>query len=437
MAPIALVSPLIRPALDRAQGGRRLMIIGSAVLRGGLCFFMIGDVKRLLFYPEAFALLILQKGYAVARAALVPTTVATDAELVEANSKLSLISGLMGFAGVAPAALAYKLAGPQGALAIASITFLAAAVVGFQLPKEAIAASPVDATEKAELRGVGVLLAASAMGLIRGVVGFLTLLLAFDFRGKNEPKWHFGLVAAVSVLGALAGSALAPRIRKVLSEEQMLISFLIAILGAGLLAIVLGGLPGACLLGAVVGVASTAGKMAFDSIVQRDAPDANRGRSFAKFETRFQLIWVIGALLGLIALPLWVGFLIVSIGAGFAAFSYGIGSLAWRHRSGTRRTKATETAVVIDDRITEVQEAAKRGIRRSAARMRQRMAEQAARRRAARSERGAAPTEGPEAELLADIDGPVRWADDGPGSVPPSPPDPVEQRPPPPPGWSD
>ena len=38
-------------------------------------------------------------------------------------------------------------------------------------------------------------------------------------------------------------------------------------------------------------------KLAFDSIVQRDAPDANRGRSFAKFETRFQIIWVVGALL--------------------------------------------------------------------------------------------------------------------------------------------
>jgi hypothetical protein len=244
----------------------------------------------------------------------------------------------------------------------------------------------------------------------------------------------------------------------------MLIGFLIAILGSGLAAIVLGDLPGACLLGAVVGVASTAGKMAFDSIVQRDAPDANRGRSFAKFETRFQIIWVIGALLGLAKFSPRVGFLIVSLGAGFAAFTYGIGSLAWRHRMGTRQTKATETAAVIDDRITEVQAAAKRGLRRSTSRMRQRMAEQQARRRASRAAAGPG-------DPVPDIEGPIRWADDpqsadvlsSPDGLPfddpdpfgdlpsfadpplgqqafppPPPPDPEEQRPPPPPpGWHD
>ena len=450
MAPFAIVSPLIGPALDRARSGRRWMIIASAALRGLLCFLMIRDVDNLLFYPEAFLVLVLQKSYAVARAALVPSTVRNDSELVEANSKLSLISGLMGFVGVAPAALLFKLFGPEGALALATVSFFVTAFVALRLPSEPVTTGPVDAAERAELRSAGVLLAASAMGLIRGIVGFLTLLLAFDFRQNGVPKWHFGVVAAVSVLGALAGSAFAPRIRKVLSEEQMLSVFLLAILGSGLVAIVLGDLSGACLLGAVVGFASTAGKMAFDSIVQRDAPDANRGRSFAKFETRFQIIWVIGALLGLIKFSPRVGFLVVSVAAGFAAFTYGIGSLARRHRSGAQRTKATETAVVIDDRITEVQAAAKRGLRRPLARMRERMAEQRARRRASRgahSGNGAEP----------DIEGPVRWADDPPpdslpfddpdpfGDLPsfgdpppppPPPPDPVEPRPPPPPpGW--
>jgi MFS family permease len=90
VAPFAVVSPLIGPVLDRIRSGRRWMIIGSALLRSAICFFMIGDVKSLLFYPEAFALLILQKSYSVARAALTPSTVKSDAELVEANSKPSL-----------------------------------------------------------------------------------------------------------------------------------------------------------------------------------------------------------------------------------------------------------------------------------------------------------------------------------------------------------
>ena len=82
----------------------------------------------------------------------------------------------------------------------------------------------------------------------------------------------------------------------------MLISVLVLTVGTGVLALAIGGVVGAAALGFVVGVSNTAGKLAFDSIVQRDAPDANRGRLFAKFETRFQLIWVVGAMIGLIPL---------------------------------------------------------------------------------------------------------------------------------------
>jgi hypothetical protein len=57
--------------------------------------------------------------------------------------------------------------------------------------------------------------------------------------------------------------------------------------------------------------------------VQRDAPDANRGRSFARFETRFQLTWVAGAFLPvIISIPLEIGFLVIAGCAGFALFSY-------------------------------------------------------------------------------------------------------------------
>ena len=44
-----------------------------------------------------------------------------------------------------------------------------------------------------------------------------------------------------------------------------------------------------------MGFSAALARLAFDSIVQRDAPDANRGRAFAQFETRFQLGWVLAA----------------------------------------------------------------------------------------------------------------------------------------------
>ncbi len=49
-----------------------------------------------------------------------------------------------------------------------------------------------------------------------------------------------------------------------------------------------------------VAAASAAGRLAFDSLVQRDGADAVRGRAFARFETRFQLVWVFGGVLAVI-----------------------------------------------------------------------------------------------------------------------------------------
>jgi hypothetical protein len=53
-----------------------------------------------------------------------------------------------------------------------------------------------------------------------------------------------------------------------------------------------------------IATAASAGRLAFDSLVQRDGADAARGRAFARFETRFQLAWVLG---GLIAVGYWGG----------------------------------------------------------------------------------------------------------------------------------
>jgi hypothetical protein len=48
------------------------------------------------------------------------------------------------------------------------------------------------------------------------------------------------------------------------------------------------------------GVASGAGKVAFDAIVQRETPEGGRGWAFARFESFLQLAWVGGALIPLL-----------------------------------------------------------------------------------------------------------------------------------------
>jgi hypothetical protein len=331
MAPLALVAPFIGPALDRARGGRRWMIIGAHGARALVCLVMLNDLDSLLLFPEAFTVLALGKAYGVARSAVVPTVVHSDAELVEANSKMQLLSGLAAPAAAIPAGLAFVIAGSPGVLGVAMLAYVIATLAALRVPATQVAEAPATEAETAELRGIGIVLASSAMGLIRGMVGFLTFLLLFDLR--EEPTWQLGVVLGVTGVGALLGSVLAPALRRSMSEERMLLTVLGLMVAVGLVTARYGGLAGSAVMAATVAVVSTGGKLAFDSLVQRDAPDANRGRSFAKFEVRFQLVWVIGAMTPvLISIPRRIGFLFIAGTAGFALFSYLAGQRA-AHRS--------------------------------------------------------------------------------------------------------
>ncbi len=335
MAPLAVVAPFIGPVLDRAVGGRRWMIVGVNAGRALVCLVMINDLQGLLLFPEAFSVLAMGKAYTVARSAVVPTVVRNDAELVEANSKLQLLSGLAVPLAAIPAGLAFLVGGSEAVLVVAVVAYAAATLAALRIPATRVADAPPSEAESAELRGVGVLLAASAMGLIRGTVGFLTFFLLFALR--DEPTWHMGAVLVVSGAAALVGSGVAPALRRSFSEERMLMMALSVAVVGGLTAAWLGGLAASMLMAIVVALVATTGRLAFDSLVQRDAPDANRGRSFASFELRFQVVWVVGAVIPvLVTIPLRIGYLVIAGVAAFALFSYMAGQRA-AHRAHVDR----------------------------------------------------------------------------------------------------
>jgi hypothetical protein len=379
IAPFAVVGPVMGPALDRMKGGRRLLVIGTGVARIAVCLLMSRQLDSLLLFPLAFVILVLGKAYAIARAALVPTVVPDDAGLVEANAKLSLLSGVCGFVAAAPGALILTVFGASWVLLLAAVVAAGQAIAALALPRVQVAVDPPGAAEEAELRSEGVVLASEAMGLLRGSVGFLTFLLAFALRGGGDdtpvpvglalgravrdaagfelapsvgtassPTWHFGVVLGASLLGSLSGALLAPRLRDSMSEERILQGALIGTGAAAVLAAGLGGVTGAAVAALGLGTGSSAGKLAFDSIVQRDAPDANRGRSFANFETRFQLLWVVGGFIPVVvALPARIGFLVVAGAAGFALFSYLAGLRTHGHRPPRRGPFGTPAAEAV------------------------------------------------------------------------------------------
>jgi len=289
-APFLLVAPLIGPVIDRAAGGRRTVIQLIAGTRVVLALGIAASLHSLRLFPLVFIALVLQKAYIVSKQALVPSVVRSDSELVEANSKLGVISGLTGFVAVIPAALLQLTpAKGWGTLIYSGALFAYALVSATRLPADVVAANPEQPAEKVQLHSVGLQLAAFAMTILRASVGFVFFLLAFWLRSQTAGTAWFGLAIALSAVATIAGNAVAPRIRARVREELMLVGALGLSAVAGVVAALMSGVAAGVLLAVVVNFSAAVGRLAFESIVQRDAPQANRGRAFAKFETRFQL----------------------------------------------------------------------------------------------------------------------------------------------------
>jgi hypothetical protein len=320
-APFAVVAPFIGPFVDRAPGGRRLIIQLTGIGRALLFVTMIFHLGDLLLFPLSFGVMILQKTYGVSRSALIPTVVKSKTELVEANSKLGLISGATGALAAAPAG-ALAAISPKLSLMFGVVMFVCAVISATRLPR-GFAAPSAQPVERLELRNASLRSAAVAMSIIRAVIGFMFFELLFWLRENSYSNVWIGAVIGASTFGLMIGNGLASPLRGRLREELMLTTAIVMIAVVGIGAALFGGVGAAIVLAGVVNMASGIGRMAFDSIVQRDAPDANQGRAFAKFETRFQLSWAVaGVIPVLVTFPGRVAFLVVGLVGGVAVFLY-------------------------------------------------------------------------------------------------------------------
>jgi hypothetical protein len=259
--------------------------------------------------------------------------------------------------------------------------------MAFQIPATKVAARPAEESERAELKSAGILVASSAMGYLRGAVGFITMLLAFDLRGGinpgpisagveighrvreslglerldlssgGAPPWHFGVALIGVGIGGLIGAAGVPRLRARLKEDRILAYALIGLTAFAVLAAISTGLAGAFIMAFAIALAAQGGKQAFDAIVQRDAPRANLGRTFSRYESRFQLVWVLGALIPVvIPLPARVGFVLVAVSAGFVAATFWFGR--------TPNPAAIVSDGILDDSLDRLAEVAPGGLGR-------------------------------------------------------------------------
>ncbi len=348
LAPFAVVSPLLGPLIDRSRGARRATAVSSAMGRAVLCPFMAADVHSLLLFPEAFLVLVLSKLYLVTRGALVPEMMAVERARASGqsgapsgaetpapgvaspgyaalNARLTLLGTLAGFVAAVPGVPILKLAHAPGVLIFDTVVFILAALAASRLPvrragpappplarrrRRTRPADPLDA-DLARLQPIAepeVLLGLTANSLLRGVAGFFVFMLAFGLRRLDASLFWYGFALGASGLGSLLGLVSVPRLRRRWGEPQILLGALWLVGAAGLVTASLGDLPAQGLLALGIGIAGALGQPSFDAIAQRSVPETEQGRVFARFATRLQLVWVLGALVPvLVTLPLAAG----------------------------------------------------------------------------------------------------------------------------------
>ncbi len=322
-APFLLIAPMIGPAIDKVRGGRRFIVQAVAASRIAIQILMIQFVDEIALFPLVFVALVLQKTYTVSKSALVPAVVRTELELVEANSKLGLIAGLAGAVAVMPAAALQYTIGAPATLAYGGCWFGVALFASFRLPRELVVRPDVPSAASHDAATPSLQMAWVAMLILRASAGFMLFHLAFLFRGEPNEKALLGMAIGLSSLGTMSGNALAPRLRRALHEERMITLALGLIASAGLICGVVGGARAGVVVAVVVNFSAAIGRLSFESLVQRDGPEANRGQAFARFETRFQLGWVIAAVLPvLLVVPGSIGYLLVGTVAAAAVVNY-------------------------------------------------------------------------------------------------------------------
>jgi hypothetical protein len=284
----------------------------------------------------------------------------TEPDLATLNARLGLLASLAGFAAALPAVLLYKVGGSPTVLWADMVVFAVAVGAGLRLPVRgrgrraapglpdaapetrpapragsphpAVAPTPMDdrwagdAEDLAALRPLAdteVMRALVPMSVLKALVGFVTFLIAFGLRRQGAATWWFGFLLGALTAGALVGVLLVSRARRFLSEQQMLVAALWSVaVVAGLGAL----FPARLMLALVaftVGLAGAMAKPSFDALVQRHVRESDQGRAFARFETQFQLTWVVGSFVPVVlSLPIAAGNAVMSIVAAVGALSY-------------------------------------------------------------------------------------------------------------------
>ena len=344
IAPFAVIAPLIGPALDRLQHGRRVALATSFVLRTVLAVVLIanydgatGSFPSWVLYPCALGMMVLSKSFSVLRSAVTPRVLPPTIDLVRVNSRLTvfgLLGGtLLGGAFAAGTEYLFNLMHLPGALYVVVAVTLAGAVLSMRIPKWVeVTAGEVPTTlsyhgGSGELRrqpearspgaprqplGRNIITSLWGNCTIKVMVGFLFLYPAFVAKSHDASGWEqlriLGLIGAAAAIGNFAGNFASARLQ-LGHPAQLVVRSTVAVTAVALATALTGNLLVAAFATLITSGASAIAKASLDASLQDDLPEKSRASAFGRSESLLQLAWVAGGATGvLIYTDLWVGF---------------------------------------------------------------------------------------------------------------------------------
>jgi hypothetical protein len=180
-------------------------------------------------------------------------------------------------------------------LAVAALFFTVSAISIIRLqPLERSIVVPED-VEYAETHLPTIVVASIGFMAIRMAVGFFVFTLAFTLRRNSEPPWVYAAAVGIYGFGAFLGNVVTPVLRRRFPEQTLLTMAIAAPASLALVGVLGTSRPLLLAVAGLVGLSTTLGRHAFDSLLQTRAPAAFRGRAGARYETRFSIAYVAGA----------------------------------------------------------------------------------------------------------------------------------------------
>ena len=349
IAPFAVIAPLIGPALDRLQHGRRAALAMSFLLRTMLAVVLImnydsatGSFPSWVLYPCALGMMVLSKSFSVLRSAVTPRVMPPTIDLVRVNSRLTMF-GLIGgtlIGGGLAAGVEYvfsSLLDLPGALFVVVFITLAGASLTMRIPKwvevtegevpttltyhghggewDWLYEQPTEVISTGPRRqplGRNIITALWGNCTIKAMVGFLFLYPAFVAKAQDASGWVqlgiLGSIGAAAGIGNFIGNFTAARMQ-LGRPAALVVRAAIAVTAMALVAAVAGSLIAAAAAAFVTSGSSAIAKASLDASLQDDLPEESRASAFGRSESVLQLAWVLGGALGvLVYTELWVGF---------------------------------------------------------------------------------------------------------------------------------